>query len=62
MFLVGEADCFAIKKPDFGATAAIKKQRRVCQILGVVAAGGGVRLQRYNAYDGGDGERCRSTS
>ena len=45
MFPVGEVNCFGEKKTDFGATAAIKQQRQLCQLwdgAALVAAGGGV--------------------
>ena len=54
----------ARKIPDFGVTAAIKQQRRLCQILGRAAlvAAGSMQLRRYDDDDGGGGERQSSIS
>ena len=64
MFPGGEEVFLARKVQGFRSTAAIKQQRRLCQIL-VGAAfvnAGGVRLWIYNADNGGGGERWRRTS
>ena len=52
MFPISKAKCFSKKKPDFRSIAAIKQQRRLCQILGGAAlvAAGRMGLWIYNAY------------
>ena len=54
---------FLAKKPDFGVTAAIKQQRRLCRIWGRAAlvAVGRMRLRHYYSDNGGGGERRRRT-
>ena len=55
---------FARKKTDFGVTAAIKQQRRLCQVWGRAAlvAVGGMWLHSYDADNGGGEERLRKKS
>ena len=64
MFLISEAKIFNEKKSDFGVTATIKHQQRLCQILGRadLVAAGGMRIQRYDADYGCGGEWRRGTS
>ena len=57
--VLGRLIFFARKIQGFRSTAAIKQQRRLCRILvgAAFVVAGGMRLRRYDADDGGDGER-----
>ena len=63
VLLFGKAIVLA-RKSDFGATAVIIEQRRLCRIFGgeALVAAGGMRLRHYDADDKSSGEWRRRTS
>ena len=64
MFPVSRSNFFREKIPYFRATAAIKQQRLLCQILGRAAfiAARGRRPRHYDANVGSGGDWRRRTS
>ena len=63
MFPVSEDNVFS-KKTDFGVTAAITQQQRLCRILvrAALVVEGRMRLRHYGDDNGGGGEWWRRKS